>query len=69
MNYPELIRKLERLGCQFKRQAAGSHEIWLNPQACCSAPIPCHASKDINKKLLSKILRELSIDRQDFDQA
>jgi predicted RNA binding protein YcfA (HicA-like mRNA interferase family) len=69
MKYAELIKKLECLGCQFKRQAAGSHEIWFNPQARCSAPIPCHLSKDISKNLLSKILRELNIDRKDFDRA
>ncbi len=69
MKYAELVKKLERLGCQFKRQAAGSHEIWFNPQARRSTPIPCHASKDISKNLLAKILRELEIDRKDFDQA
>lgn len=68
MKYAELVKKLERLGCQFKRQAAGSHEIWFNPHTQRAVPIPRHASKDIGKKLLAKILRELEIDRKDFDQ-
>jgi predicted RNA binding protein YcfA (HicA-like mRNA interferase family) len=69
MKYAELIKKLKRLGCEFKRQASGSHEIWFNPHSQRSAPIPRHTHKDIGKTLLAKILRELDIDRQDFDQA
>jgi predicted RNA binding protein YcfA (HicA-like mRNA interferase family) len=69
MKYAELVKKLKQLGCEFKRQASGSHEIWFNPHTRRSAPIPRHTSKDIGKGLLSKILRELEIDRKDFDQA
>ncbi|MBI4603868.1 MAG: type II toxin-antitoxin system HicA family toxin [Planctomycetes bacterium] len=31
MTYRELTRKLRRLGCEFVRHAAGSHEIWWRP--------------------------------------
>jgi predicted RNA binding protein YcfA (HicA-like mRNA interferase family) len=31
--------------------------------------IPYHRAKDIGPKLLSEILRQLGIDRQDFDEA
>ena len=31
MNYRKLTRRLRQLGCQFVRQAPGSHEIWWNP--------------------------------------
>jgi len=34
-----------------------------------STSIPRHASKDIGRRLLAKILRELGIDRKDFDGA
>ncbi|MCK6624641.1 MAG: type II toxin-antitoxin system HicA family toxin [Anaerolineae bacterium] len=68
MKYGELVKKLQRLGCEFKRQASGSHEIWFNPQTGRSAPVPHHATKDIGKSLLAKILRELEIDREDFDR-
>ena len=30
MRYAELTRKLRRLGCEFYRQRAGSHEMWVN---------------------------------------
>jgi predicted RNA binding protein YcfA (HicA-like mRNA interferase family) len=69
MKYAELVKKLKRLGCEFRRQASGSHEIWYNPRTNRSTPIPCHANKDIGKSLLTKILRELGIDRRDFDKA
>ena len=28
--YREIVRRLKLLGFAFERQAAGSHEIWLN---------------------------------------
>jgi predicted RNA binding protein YcfA (HicA-like mRNA interferase family) len=31
MKYRELTKKLRKLGCEFVRQALGSHEIWWNP--------------------------------------
>ncbi len=69
MKYAELIKKLKRLDCEFKRQASGSHEIWHNPHTQRSTSIPHHANKDIGKNLLAKILRELKINRKDFDNA
>jgi predicted RNA binding protein YcfA (HicA-like mRNA interferase family) len=69
MKYAELTRKLRRLGCDFTRYGAGSHEIWRNPVAGKQASIPYHRAKDIGPKLLSQILRQLGIDRHDFDEA
>jgi predicted RNA binding protein YcfA (HicA-like mRNA interferase family) len=69
MKYAELTRKLRRLGCDFTRYGAGSHEIWRNSNNGKQASIPYHRSKDIGVQLLSRILRELGIDRKDFDQA
>jgi len=68
VKYAELARKLRRLGCQFTRYGAGSHEIWRNPNTGKQVPIPYHRTKDIGPNLLSRILRELEIDRKDFDQ-
>lgn len=69
MKYAELTRKLRRLGCEFTRYGAGSHEIWRNPATGAQAPVPYHRSKDIGPQLLSRILRQLEIDREDFDEA
>jgi predicted RNA binding protein YcfA (HicA-like mRNA interferase family) len=68
MKYAELTRRLRRLGCHFTRYGAGSHEIWRNPATGKQASIPYHASKDIGPTLLSRILRQLGIDRRDFDE-
>jgi predicted RNA binding protein YcfA (HicA-like mRNA interferase family) len=69
MKYSELTRKLMRLGCKFTRYGAGSHEIWRNPAAGHQVPIPYHRNKDIGPKLLARILRQLGIDRKNFDRA
>ncbi len=69
MKYSELTRKLMRVGCEFTRYGAGSHEIWRNPATGKQVPIPYHRSKDIGPGLVSRILRELGVDRKDFDQA
>jgi len=68
MKYPELTRKLRRLGCCFTRYGAGSHEIWRNPATGRQTSIPYHRTKDIGPQLLSRILRQLDIDREEFDQ-
>ncbi len=68
MKYGELARKLRRLGCHFTRYGAGSHEIWRNPVTGKQTPIPYHSTKDIGPKLLARILRQLEIDRDDFDR-
>ncbi len=68
MKYAELARKLRRLGCYRTRYGAGSHEIWRNPATCKQAPIPYHRTKDIGPKLLSRILRQLGINRQELDK-
>jgi predicted RNA binding protein YcfA (HicA-like mRNA interferase family) len=52
MKYAELTRKLRRMGCEFTRYGAGSHEIWRNPTTGKQVPIPYHYSKDIGTNLL-----------------
>jgi len=69
MKYAELTRKLRRLGCYFTRHGAGSHEIWRNPVTGKQVPIPYHRTKEIGPKLLARILRQLGVDREDFDRA
>lgn len=68
MTYRELARKLQALGCEFKRQSKGSHEIWANPYKNLSAVIPHHPG-DIPKGTLNAVLRQWDIDRDEFDAA
>jgi predicted RNA binding protein YcfA (HicA-like mRNA interferase family) len=42
--------------------------MWRNPATDRQVPIPYHRTKDIGPKLLARILRELEINRKDFDQ-
>ena len=69
MNYRQVTRKLKTLGCEFDRQGRGSHEIWVNPDNDEETTVPNWGSKDLKPGTVSKILRDLEIDRRDFDQA
>jgi len=40
--YREIARRLRILGFAFYRQAAGSHEIWFNPNSNRYTTIPNH---------------------------
>ncbi len=68
MTYRELVRRLRALGCEFKRQSKGSHEIWTNPRTNLSTVIPRHPG-DIPKGTLSAVLKQLDISRDEFDSA
>ena len=69
MTYRELRSKLERLGCSFRRQAGGSHEMWLNPANNRHTTIARHANRDLATGTIHQIRRDLGISRSDFDQA
>jgi predicted RNA binding protein YcfA (HicA-like mRNA interferase family) len=68
MTYRELARRLRQLGCELRRQSKGSHEIWTNPRTHLSASVPRH-SGDVPKGTLSAILKQLGIDKDEFDAA
>jgi predicted RNA binding protein YcfA (HicA-like mRNA interferase family) len=40
--YRTIVRKLKKLGFEFHRHAAGSHEIWHNPSTGRFTTIPNH---------------------------
>ncbi|MCR4406760.1 MAG: type II toxin-antitoxin system HicA family toxin [Anaerolineae bacterium] len=69
MNYRELTRQPRRLGYEFYRQAAGSHEIWWNPSTGQRITIPNHGSRDIPKGTMVKILRDLGVDLDELRRA
>lgn len=54
--YREIARKLEAGGFQFDRQAAGSHEIWFNPESNRYTTIPNHPG-DMPEGTLRAILK------------
>jgi predicted RNA binding protein YcfA (HicA-like mRNA interferase family) len=66
VTHRELTKHLRRLGCEFVRQAGGSHEIWWRPENRRFTTIPRHGSRDIAEGTLRAILRDLSIDKHDL---
>ena len=69
MTYRVVAKKLRRMGCEFVRQAPGSHEIWWNPKRRRFTTIPHHKGKDIPKGTLMAILHDLGFRLEDVDRA
>ena len=63
--YREIVRRLHRFGFRFDRQAAGSHEIWFNPETKRYTTIPNHVG-DLPEGTLRAILRQAGIEPDDF---
>ena len=66
--YSEAIKKLRNFGFAFHRHAAGSHEIWHNPQTNRYTTIPNHPG-DLPEGTLRAILRQADIDPDKFLKA
>ena len=64
-NYSDVIKKLKSFGFKFYRQAAGSHEIWFNPDTKKYTTIPQHPG-NIPEGTLRAILKQADIDPDDF---
>ena len=58
--YRKIVQKLRRLGFEFDRQAAGSHEIWWNPATGKRTTIPNHAG-DMPQGTLRAILKQANV--------
>ena len=58
--YRKIIRRLKKLGFEFDRQAAGSHEIWYNPTMDRYTTIPNHVGV-MPEGTLRAILRQASV--------
>lgn len=63
--YREIVKKLKRLGFSFHRQAAGSHEIWLNENTGLYTTIPNHPG-DMPEGTLRAILRQSGVTQEEF---
>jgi predicted RNA binding protein YcfA (HicA-like mRNA interferase family) len=58
-------KKLRNLGFAFYRNAADSHEIWLNPQTNLYTTIPNHPG-DLPEGTLRAIPKQAHVDPEDF---
>ncbi|MDZ7812181.1 MAG: type II toxin-antitoxin system HicA family toxin [Ideonella sp.] len=63
--YRDIIKRLRQLGLEFHRQAAGSHEIWLNPAQDRYTTLPNHPG-DMPEGTLRAILKQAGIDPAEF---
>ncbi len=57
MKRRDLIRKLDKAGCELLRHGA-KHDIYHNPDTGLSEPVPRH--REINELLARKILKNLT---------
>ncbi len=66
-SYRSIVKRLKQLGFEFHRQAAGSHEIWLNPASNRFTTIPNHPG-DMPEGTLRAILKQADVDVEYFLQ-
>jgi predicted RNA binding protein YcfA (HicA-like mRNA interferase family) len=66
--YRDIVQRLKRHGFEFSRQAAGSHEIWLNLTTGRFTTVPNHPG-DMPEGPLRAILRQAGIEPDDFLQS
>lgn len=63
--YREITSRLRKLGFEFKRQAAGSHEIWFHPGTRKFTTIPNHPG-DMPEGTLHAIPKQAGIAPEEF---
>lgn len=63
--YREIVKILKFFGFVFDRQAAGSHEIWYNPDKNCYTTIPNHPG-DMPEVAFRAILKQANITPEGF---
>jgi len=63
--YRDIVSKLKRLGFEFHRQAAGSHEIWHNAATGRFTTVPNHPG-DVPEGTLRAILKQAGVTAEEF---
>ena len=64
--YPKFIKKIKKAGFIFKRQAAGSHEIWFNTETKHTITIPRHSGKTFKKGTLAGMIKDTGLTKEEF---
>ncbi|MFC2130813.1 type II toxin-antitoxin system HicA family toxin [Bacteroidota bacterium] len=64
-SYRQIIKKLKSFGFEFYRYAAGSHEIWYNPNTDSFTTVSRHTG-DMPEGTLRAILNQAGISVNDF---
>jgi predicted RNA binding protein YcfA (HicA-like mRNA interferase family) len=63
--YRDVVQLLRQHGFEFRRQAAGSHEIWHNPLTGRFTTVPNHPG-DIPEGTLRAILKQAGLSIDEF---
>jgi predicted RNA binding protein YcfA (HicA-like mRNA interferase family) len=63
--YRDVAARLRQFGFVFHRQAAGSHEIWVNPASGRAVTVPNHPG-DLPEGTMRAILRQADISTEQF---
>lgn len=63
--YRDIVARLRKLGFEFSRHAAGSHEIWHNPTTGRFTTIPNHPG-DMPEGTLRAILKQAGVTADEF---
>ena len=63
--YRQIIKRLKKLGFEFDRQAAGSHEIWYNTTTDLYTTIHNHPG-DMPEGTLKAILKQSGVSTEEF---
>jgi predicted RNA binding protein YcfA (HicA-like mRNA interferase family) len=63
--YREIVKRLKKLGFEFDRQAAGSHEIWYNASTRRYTTVPNHPG-DMPEGTLRAILKQTGLTADEF---
>ena len=63
--YRQIIKRLKAHGFLFNRQAAGSHEVWYNPETASYTTIPNHPG-DMPEGTPKAILKQAGITTEEF---
>jgi predicted RNA binding protein YcfA (HicA-like mRNA interferase family) len=67
-NYRKTTKKLKALGFEFRRHAAGSHEIWAHKTTGGLTTIPNHPG-DLPEGTLRAILKQAKVEIETFLEA
>ena len=63
--YRAIVKRLKSVGFVFDRQAAGSHEIWYNPETDRYTTTPNHPG-DMPEGTLRAILKQAGVKPEEF---
>jgi predicted RNA binding protein YcfA (HicA-like mRNA interferase family) len=63
--YRDVVRRLRRLGFEFAREGAGSHEIWVNRERRKLTVIPNHPGA-VPEGTLRAVLRQAGVEVEEF---